>query len=184
MPKVGTQVKELRTRRGLNVRDLAVRAGVSHSTISLLERDRISPSVNTLAAIAEALGTTLIDFLSNLVPSGHVSPFYRSGELTEIGDQEASGISYRVIGINHPHRQILMLHERYAPGADTVGAIAHKAQEAGVVTAGRVEVTVGDQVAELGVGDGYYFDSSTPHKFRNISEASSEIVSAVTPPSF
>lgn len=184
MPKLGVKLKELRQRRGLKIRELAIRAGVSHSTISLIERNRVSPSIDTLAGIVEALGTTLIDFLSDLQQEVVPSPFYKAEDLTEIGDLDAIGISYRVIGINHSDRQLLMLHERYAPGADTIRTIAHKAQEAGVVIAGRVEVTVGDKVAELGVGDGYYFDSTLPHKFRNLSDTSSEIISAVTPPSF
>ena len=184
MPRLGVQLKELRQRRGLKIRELAIRAGVSHSTISLIERNRVSPSVDTLAAIVEALGTTLIGFLSDLQQGAAPSPFYKAEDLAEIGDLNASGISYRVIGINHANRQLLMLHERYAPGADTSRTIAHMAQEAGVVVAGRVEVTVGDQVAELGVGDGYYFDSNLPHKFRNVADSPSEIISAVTPPSF
>ena len=184
MVGVGAKLQQLRQRRGLGTRDLAARAGVSHSTISLIERDRVSPSINTLAAIVEALGTTLIGFLSDLQHGVGISPFYRAADLPEIGDRDATGVSYHVVGINHPNRQLLMLHERYEPRADTRGTIIHPAQEAGIVLAGRVEVTVGAEVATLDVGDAYYFDSSVPHKFRNAADGRSEIVSAVTPPSF
>jgi mannose-6-phosphate isomerase-like protein (cupin superfamily) len=33
-------------------------------------------------------------------------------------------------------------------------------------------------------GDAYYFDSRSPHRFRNVSDGVSEIISAVTPPSY
>ncbi len=52
---IGLGIRELRRRRGLGVRELAIRSGVSHSSISLIERDKISPSIDTLAAILEAL---------------------------------------------------------------------------------------------------------------------------------
>lgn len=166
----------------MGVRELAARSGISHSTISLIERDRMSPSIDTLGAVLDALGTTLPGFFSDLQSSLPYTPFYSSADLIEIG--KADTISYRVIGLDHPNRQMLMLHERYAIGADTGEEFTHAAQEAGVVLSGAVEVTVGNQKRILGPGDGYYFDSRLPHRFRNVHEGQSEIVSAITPPTY
>jgi len=182
MAQVGTKLRELRRRRDLGVRELALRSGISHSAISLIERDRMSPSVDTLSAILDALGTTLPGFFSDLQASAPYTPFYKAEELVEIG--KAHAISYRMIGINHPNRQLLMLHETYAVGADTGQAFAHSAQEAGVVTKGAVELTVGEQQRVLRPGDAYYFDSRLPHRFRNVADEKSEILSAVTPPTY
>ncbi|GAB0117986.1 cupin domain-containing protein [Acidisoma sp. 7E03] len=182
MPQVGQKIRELRARRSLSVRELALRSGVSHSAISLIERNRMSPSVETLSAILDALGTTLTGFFSELQSQARYSPFYRKDEFVEIG--QAKAISYRMLGINHPNRQILMLHESYAPGADTATALSHSAQEAGMVLSGQVELTVGTEVQSLGPGDGYYFDSRQPHRFRNVAAGKSEILSAVTPPTY
>lgn len=182
MPKIGSKLRELRRRRDLSVRELAARSGVSHSTISLLERDRMSPSVDTLGAVLDALGTTLPGFFSDLQSSLPYSPFYAADDLVEIGKVET--ISYRAIGLGHPNRQLLMLRERYAPGADTGEDYAHAAQEAGMVLAGQVEVTVGNQKRVLRPGDGYYFDSRLPHRFRNVDAGESEILSAITPPTY
>lgn len=182
MPKLGTKLKELRRRRDLGVRELAIRSGISHSTISLIERDRMSPSVDTLSAILDALGTTLTGFFSDLQSSLPYTPFYRAGDLVEIG--KANSISYKVIGMNHPNRQLLMLHETYAVGANSGDAFSHSAQEAGMITKGAVEVTVGDFCRVLKPGDAYYFDSRLPHRFRNVSDETSEILSAITPPTY
>lgn len=166
----------------MGVRELAARSGISHSTISLIERDRMSPSIDTLGAVLDALGTTLPGFFSDLQSSLPYTPFYSSADLIEIG--KADTISYRVIGLDHPNRQMLMLHERYATGADTGEEFTHAAQEAGMVLSGAVEVTVGNQKRILGAGDGYYFDSRLPHRFRNVHDGPSEIVSAITPPTY
>jgi len=160
MPKIGVKLREMRRRRDLGVRELAARSGISHSTISLIERDKMSPSVDTLSAVLDALGTTLPGFFSDLQSSLPYTPFYGAEELVEIGKVET--ISYRVIGLNHPNRQLLMLHETYAIGADTGEAFAHAAQESGMVISGSVEVTVGGQKKVLNKGDGYYFDSRLP----------------------
>ncbi len=182
MPQIGPKLKELRGRRHLGIRELAIRSGVSHSTISLIERNKMSPSVETLGAIVDALGTTLSGFFADLQSTLPHSPFYKAEDFVEIG--QVNSISYRMIGINHPNRQLLMLHETYVPGADTGDAFVHAAQEAGMVLRGAVELTVGDQRRVLNAGDGYYFDSRESHRFRNISDETSEILSAITPPTY
>ena len=182
MPQVGLKLKELRGRRQLGIRELALRSGISHSTISLIERDRISPSVETLSAILDALGTTLPGFFASLQTNLSYAPFYAAKDLVEIG--KTTSISYRMIGINHPNREMLMLHESYAVGANTGKAFTHAAQEAGMVVKGAVELTVGSQTRVLQEGDGYYFDSRELHRFRNASEQKSEILSAITPPTY
>jgi len=182
MPKIGSKLHELRRRRNLGVRELAARSCISHSTISLIERDKMSPSIDTLSAVLEALGTTMPGFFSDLQSTLPYSPFYTAADLAEIGNVDT--ISYRVIGLDHPNRQLLMLHERYAPGADTGEGFSHAAQEAGMVLSGMVEVTVGDKKRVLKPGDGYYFDSRLPHRFRNVDDGQSEILSAITPPTY
>jgi transcriptional regulator with XRE-family HTH domain len=182
MAKLGARLRELRRRRDLGLRELAARSGVSHSAISLIERDRMSPTVDTLGAILDALGATLVGFFTELQPGAPYTPFYKADDLIEIGNPEA--ISYRVVGMTHPDRRLLMLHETYAVGAETGAAISHPAQEAGIVTRGTVEVTVAGQSRVLRPGDAYYFDSRLPHHFRNAADERSQIISAVTPPSY
>jgi transcriptional regulator with XRE-family HTH domain/quercetin dioxygenase-like cupin family protein len=58
----------------------------------------------------------------------------------------------------------------YAPGAssaDTGELARHAGYEYGYVTAGQLEVTVGDEVFLLNEGESLGFDSSIPHVFRN-----------------
>lgn len=171
----------LRLRRQLSMRELAIRSGVSHTTISLIERDAISPTIDTMQAILEALGSRLAEFLGG-VRDGGGSPFYPADELPEIGNPDT--ISYQLIGLNHPYRSFQFLKETYAIGADSGQMLSHIAQEAGCVTAGWVEVTVGGQTRELRKGDGYYFDSREPHRFRNVGPGPAEIISAISPPSY
>ena len=78
-----------------------------------------------------------------------------------------------------------MLHERYAPGADT-GAepYSHDGEEAGIVVSGRVLLTVGGETRLLEAGDAYLFGSRLSHRFRNPGPEDCVIVSACTPPTF
>jgi mannose-6-phosphate isomerase-like protein (cupin superfamily) len=108
--------------------------------------------------------------------------FFAAEELVELG---SGGISYRQVARDLSERALQILHERYAPGADTGETmLRHESDEGGVVIRGRLEVTVGDQRRVLGPGDAYYFDSRIPHRFRALGEEECEVVSACTPPSF
>ena len=52
-------LRELRRRHGLDQKELARRVGTEQPAISRLERDRLSPSLETLNGIFEAVGETL-----------------------------------------------------------------------------------------------------------------------------
>lgn len=57
--KCGTLIRDLRRRHGLDQKELAHRAGTEQPAISRLERDLLSPSLETLNRIFEAAGETL-----------------------------------------------------------------------------------------------------------------------------
>ena len=58
-PSAGTLLSQARSRAGLSQAELAKRAGTSQSVISVYESGRRQPSLQTLAALIEATGTTL-----------------------------------------------------------------------------------------------------------------------------
>lgn len=178
---VGTQLRLLRQERDISQRELAKRAGVTNSSISLIEQNSVSPSVSSLKKILDALSVSISAFFSG-GEINHPSPFYRASQLVEIGDGK---LSWRLVAAGRPDRRMSVLHERYPPGADS-GAemLEHDGEEGGVVVAGEIEITVNGEVARLSAGDAYYFDSRLPHRFRNPSDAEAVIVSANTPPSF
>lgn len=59
MSQIGKNVRRLREKQMLTVRELAKRAGVSHSMISRIERGEQSPAAAKLLLIAGALNTDL-----------------------------------------------------------------------------------------------------------------------------
>ncbi len=178
---VGARLRALREKHELSQRELAKRAGVSNAIISLIEQNRTSPSVGSLKKVLDGLPVSLAEFFAMELPSPP-QVFFGPAELVEIG---GGRISYRQVGRNLQGRALQILHERYARGADTGEVmLQHEAEEGAVVLRGRLEVTVGDQRRVLGPGDAYYFDSRTPHRFRNVGDDECEVVSACTPPSF
>lgn len=179
---IGARLRALRKLHGLSQRELARRAGVTNATISLIEAERVSPSISSLKKVLDGVPTSLAEFFtieSQVID--HPRIFYRAGELPDMG---SSNIAFRLVGAERTERAMTVLHETYAPGSDTgEEMLSHAGEEGGVVVSGEIELTVGTDTRRLGVGDGYYFSSRLPHRFRNPGSEPCEIVSANTPPS-
>lgn len=176
--EVGARLKAIRQRFGLSQRELARRAGVTNGTVSLIEQGEVSPSVGSLRRLTGAMSMTLAEFFTFDVANVHRSPFFSARDLVEIGSGD---VSLRLVGRTENRRRLQVLHERYAPGAQTGDEmLSHAGEEAGIVTRGKVLVTVGGEERVLGPGDAYYFESRIPHRFRNVGPGECEIVSAAT----
>ena len=188
---IGKRLQAVRKRHGLSQRELASRAGLTNGTISLIEKNRTSPSIASLKSLLDVIPMSMSEFFSTLEDVGTQKCFFRSDELIEIAPQAAGltgagavTVSLRQLGISTGH-SLQVLYETYPPLSDT-GAelLSHDGEEAGIVISGEIEVTVGDQIGVLKPGDVYIFDSALPHRFRNIGQMACVLVSACTPPTF
>ena len=178
---VGTHLKSVRQMYGLSQRELAKRAGVTNGLISLIEQNRVSPSVSSLKKVLDGIPMGLADFFT-LDLGGKPQVFFPRVELPDIG---SAGVELRLVGGRIATRCMSILHERYAPNAEAGEEMLSQAgEEGGVIVKGKIELTVGGESRVLGTGDAYYFKSSLPHRFRNIGREECEIVSASSPPAF
>jgi transcriptional regulator with XRE-family HTH domain len=178
---VGSRLRSVRITFGLSQRALARRAGVTNGLISLIEQNRVSPSVSSLKKVLDGVPMSLAEFFT-MDMSVTPQSFFAENELVELGNEQ---VSLRLVAAQRPGRQLTLLHERYAPGAATGDeVISHRGEEGGVVVKGRIELTVGGASRVLGPGEAYYFSSQLPHRFRNVGREECEIISAGTPPTF
>lgn len=175
-----TRIREYRNLRGMTVRELADRAGVSTGLISQVERGVTDPSLETMRRIAEALDVPLFSLFQD-------------------GDQQTVAVIRRDdrYRISSPHHAIT--YTRASPGGAKLevlegclepGAVssdtlrAHPSEECVVVLTGRLTVQVGDQTHVLKAGDSCHFDSNIPHRFVNDGRSTVRFMLSVTPPSY
>lgn len=177
---VGRRLRFVRERKLLSQRELAKRAQVTNSTISLIEANRMNPSIGALKRILDGIPIGLAEFFA-IEPDATPQVFYSADGMREIGK---GLISYRQVGDTFG-RSLQILSEVYQPGGDT-GRIplSHEGEEGGVIISGRLEVTVDGERRLLGPGDAYYFDSRMSHRFRCHGAEPCRVVSACTPPTF
>jgi transcriptional regulator with XRE-family HTH domain len=180
---VGARLKSIRLIRNISQRELAKRAGVTNSTISMIEKNSVSPSISSLNKVLNGIPISLVEFFADkesTIKDQQVK--YTPKDLMDIGSDD---ISMLLVGKSFPRRQMTFVIKSYIAGADTgTEMLQNDAEEAGYIVEGKIELTVGDEVYLLEQGDSYYFDNNKAHRFRNIFEENCKIVSATSPANF
>ena len=176
---LGERLKVIRKRHAMSQRELAKRAGVTNSTISMIEKNTVSPSFSSLLKVLKGFPMSVEEFFTlDLVKSNQV--VFRADEQA---DMLAQGVALKLIGHNIPDRGLSMLRETYPPGADTgEEMIKYDGEEAGTVIEGEIELTVDYKIYHMKSGDGYFFRTNLPHRFRNLSQETAVVISANTGP--
>ncbi|MDB9895005.1 MAG: cupin domain-containing protein [Reinekea forsetii] len=180
MDDVGTRLKAVRKLSGFSQRELAKRAGVTNSTISMIEKNNVSPSVSSLRKVLSGLPMTLLEFFDTDDKDNNDLPVVYTP--AQFQRTKTNDVCWDLIGKHFPNPQLGFMLETYPSQADTGDeGYSHDGEEAGYVISGKIEITVDDQVFELNAGDGYYFASHRPHRFRNPFSEPCVLVSANTP---
>lgn len=82
---VGVRLQTIRKLKGLSQRELAKRAGVTNSTISMIEKNSVSPSISSLKKVLAGIPMSLVEFFSLDVDDEQPTQVvYRADELTDL----------------------------------------------------------------------------------------------------
>jgi transcriptional regulator with XRE-family HTH domain len=151
-----------RAQAGLTLTELARQAGIAKSTLSQLESGTGNPSVETLWALAVALG---VPFSRLVDPPGTRVEVIRAGEGSIVYSQESDyRVSLLSSGPAGTRRDIYRLSAE--PGAPRL-AEPHQAGtvEHLVLSSGRVLAGLTSDPVELGPGDYIRYPGDLPHTF-------------------
>ena len=172
--RIGGQLRAKRVQRGVSLRELADRIGVSPSLISQIERDKVNPSVSTLWALVTELGLTMGDVFDG--PPRDVSPLYsaRLGPVatpeTRVVMELAAGVRWeRLITGSDPLVEfVYVVYDVGSTSCPEDSLVRHSGREYGFVISGRLGVRIGFDEYQLGPGASISFDSSAPHRLWNL----------------
>lgn len=135
---VGVRLQGIRKLKGLSQRELAKRAGVTNSTISMIEKNSVSPSISSLKKVLSGIPMSLVEFFSlDMDEENTTQVVYKADELLSMSSGE---VAFKLVGKAHPNRALAFLDETYPPGADTgEDMYSHDGEEAGMLIEGSLE---------------------------------------------
>jgi transcriptional regulator with XRE-family HTH domain len=183
---VGPRLRAYREQRGLSLRELARRLGVSPSAISQIETGKSRPSVSTLYSIVSELGMSLDELFgapkptppaappAAATPSSRPTGQKRAERHVQRADSRAtidleSDVRWERLTPGPDHDLDFLFVTYDVGGASSEGnrSIRHSGHEYGLILSGTLEVTVGFDHYVLGPGDSISFDSTVPHHLTN-----------------
>jgi transcriptional regulator with XRE-family HTH domain len=163
--RIAANLRALRARRDLSVVELAKRSGVARATLTKLEAGAGNPTVDTLYALADALGASLGDVIGE-GPSAAQSLVLRAGEGTRV----SGAVSARLVDRVHGHGLAEIYEVTFAPRRRTADPHPFGVIESLVLTEGRLLIGPVVSPSTLGPGDYIRFPGDVPHLYEAIDE--------------
>lgn len=177
----GEKLRAVRERKGRTMKDVAEKAGVSESLISQIERNRISPAIDTLLRIADVLDIDFEYLFSDYRKTRKVSIVKRADRSLHT----IQGITYEQLA-RMPGDQSSGIEAYYmsvpagcASGSDEYG---HPGRELGVIVDGQATFSIGGEEYALESGDTIAFESDVPHRLTNTGTSALRALWIITPP--
>lgn len=174
----GAKFRRLRTRRGLSLAQVARATRVSVGFLSALERGQMRSSISTLRRIARFYKTSILSFFDT---NGDGLPLVRPSDrkILETNPQVRMELLAWGNTAMEPHLF------RIKSGGGSGEAYSHDGEEFLHVLRGEFEIWLHNQGHyHLKSGDSLYFESSTPHRWKNPGRAEAWVLWVNTPPTF
>ena len=164
---VGDRLLALRQAKGLSQRELAKRAGMTNSAISMIETNRVSPSISSLEKVLSAMAVSLSGFFdSSPLARLDYQVVYKSHDLLDISLDE---VSKQLVGKHFlKERTMSATVQTYPVGTESVVSESTKmGEKTGYLIKGVMDLEIQCGIYPLVVGDTFYFESHLPHRFIN-----------------
>jgi DNA-binding transcriptional MerR regulator/quercetin dioxygenase-like cupin family protein len=174
----GARFRRLRQRRGLSLAQVAKATGVSVGFLSALERGQMSASIATLRRIARYYRTNILSFFE---PAKENSRVVKPSERKVL--ETTKGVRMELLAWGNTLMEPHLF--RIKPGGNSGESYTHEGEEFLHVLRGQFEIWLNqDEHYLLEPGDSLYFQSSTPHRWKNPGQTESWLLWINTPPTF
>ncbi len=174
----GLRFRRLRQGRNLSLAQVASATEVSIGFLSALERGQMSASIGTLRRIARYYRTNILSFFE---PAKDNSKLVRPTERKVL--ETTKGVRMELLAWGNTAMEPHLF--RIKPGGGSGESYTHEGEEFLHILRGEFEIWLNtDEHYRMKPGDSLYFQSSTPHRWRNPGKTESWLLWINTPPTF
>ncbi len=174
----GLRFRRLRQRKGLSLAQVARATSVSVGFLSALERGQMRASIATLRRIARYYDTNILSFFE---PATDNSRVVRPAQRKVL--ETTKGVRMELLAWGNTAMEPHLF--RVKSGGNSGESYTHEGEEFLHILRGEFEIWLNtDEHYRLKPGDSLYFQSSTPHRWRNPGKTESWLLWINTPPTF
>ncbi|NLL99932.1 MAG: cupin domain-containing protein [Treponema sp.] len=180
--RFGEKLRQVRERKGMTLKSVAQEAGVSESLISQIERNRVSPAIDTLLALTDVLDINL-EYLFDEYKKERPVYIVRRETRRVMEEKEVVYEELSNAETHTDHHEMETYIVNVPVGGHTHrGNYGHYGHETGFILSGTGELHYHTSVYQLNEGDSVTFSSSAPHSLANIGDKPLKAIWVVTPP--
>ncbi len=177
----GEKIRAVREKQHLTLRTVAQQAGVSESLVSQIERNRVSPAIDTLLSLANVLDINL-EYLFEEYNRRRPVMIIRSGERRSIHDDDITYEEVTQPTEKEGEHSIESYLITIPVGSEThKGQYGHLGRECGIIIEGKARLKYESNEYELGTGDSVSFSASAPHTIENVGDSPLKALWIVSP---
>jgi len=174
----GQRFRRLRLKRGLSLAQVARATGVSVGFLSALERGQMRSSIATLQRIARFYKTSLFSLFDT---NGDAPTLVHPSDRKVL--ESSPDVRMELLAWGNTAMEPHLF--RIKPGGGSGEPYAHEGEEFLHVLRGEFEIWLQNQGHYLlKSGDSLYFESSTPHRWKNPGKTETWVLWVNTPPTF
>lgn len=173
--ELARRIRSIRLKRQLTLEEVAVLTGQTRSWLSKVENNRITPSLQALARIANALDLKLADLVEGLDAQPRLT-VVRSRDRKEVQRHEGSQIRYESLAHSRSNRLMEPMILTVSSGMPRRTALPHDGEEFLLVLEGPVQLEFDDELHDLNTGDCAYFDAAVKHRLINPYETPAKLL--------
>ena len=176
---IGSKVRELRKQQGMKLIDLAAKSGIQIATLSRIEHQKMTGTLESHMKIAEALGVdvTLLYSDMSVAPESEIIQEKQTDVFVH-----SDKSSYEILTTRLMSRKMMPILLKVEPGGSTNVEQGKSGTERFVyILQGKLELTVGDQNYSLKKGNTLHFDGSITHQFKNTAKDNAQALVVTTP---
>jgi transcriptional regulator with XRE-family HTH domain len=168
---IGNHIRSFREQKNETLKVVALRAGISESLLSQIETNKVSPAIETLFKITDALGVEPEIFFAEISKERSVDVVKKNER--RVFDEK--GIRYHKLSctINSNSRNEIEAYMiEISPGLKKESGISkHTGQECGIIISGKASFHFGEECYLLEEGDSISFSSTVPHQIQNVGKS-------------
>lgn len=181
--EIGEKINELRTSKGLTLKELSAKTNLSISFLSQAERGLTAIAFVSLKRIAEAMDVDLSYFFEP--PKSHRGMIVKSYE-QEVFKMENSKFIYYNLGSDIPDKKMDPMFVTILPTSnpDELVPYTHEGEEFIYVLEGIFTLYLNDSTYELYPGDSAHIPSTIPYNWGNLSNKLVKILAVSSPSMF
>ena len=168
---LGPAIRRRRKQLGLTLQVASDRSGVSVGYLSQVERDNATPSLGTLAQIADALEVGLDYFVAAPRPADSLT---RAGTRPRFS-VAGSAMGYEALAADFPGAELSSFILHVPPGFASE-VVRHEGEEILFILDGEIDQMLDGQLIRMRAGDSLHYSGLRPHAWTNPTDRPARIL--------